>query len=68
MKKIILAILMLVVVLLIIGFPFYLVILGFCYAATSNFWFGTGLVILGLILLRLIKPISILTGTDFKIF
>lgn len=66
--KIIFAILMGLIVYLIIGFPFYLIIIGFYYAATSHFILGSSIVIIGCLILRLMKPISILTGKDYKIF
>lgn len=68
MEKYIFAILMGIIVTTIICIPFFLIIIGFTIAATSNFWFGTLLIILNLIILRLIKPISILTHKDWKIF
>lgn len=68
MEKIILAIIMLFFVCVIIGLPFYLIIFGFYLAGTDAFWTGCCLVIVGLFILRLVKPISILMDKDYKIF
>ena len=68
--EIIYAIFILFFICVIIGFPFYLIIFGFYLAGTDpdTFWTGSCLVIIGLIILRLVKPISILMGKDYKIF
>ncbi len=68
MEKYIIAVIMGCIVLLTIFLPVYLIILGFYYATIDKFLLGCGLVFLGLVVLRLIKPISIITGKDYKIF
>lgn len=63
-----LATLMFFIALFIICVPFDLIILGFYYVITIDFWVGCFYIALGFILLRLIKPISIITGKDYQIF
>jgi hypothetical protein len=64
-----LAFLMFLIGLSIVCIPFYLVIYGFYYIITTgSFGGGCFCIVLGFILLRLIKPISIITGKDYKIF
>ena len=46
--------------------PLYLVWIGF--VGKSSFWTKMLLVVIGLVLCRLTKPISIITGKDWKIF
>lgn len=47
--------------------PLYLVYAGFVFY-NDHFWVKLLLVLVGLILCRMVKPISIITGRDFKIF
>ena len=47
--------------------PLYLVCAGFVFY-NDHFWVKLLLVVVGLILCRMVKPISIITGRDFKIF
>ena len=47
--------------------PLYLVYIGFV-GPNVSFWARVGLVVIGLVLCRLVKPISIITGKDWKIF
>ena len=68
MEKIILAILAGCLVVFTILFPFYLVIVGFIKVFAGKLLGGALCVFIGLILLRLIKPISIITQKDYKIF
>ena len=64
--KFLLAALMLLLSLCLILSPLYLVWLGF--TGTGSFWIRVLLVVIGLLLCRLTKPISIITGRDWKIF
>ena len=64
--KFLLAALMLLLSLCLILSPLYLVWLGF--TGTGSFWIRVLLVVIGLVLCRLTKPISIITGRDWKIF
>lgn len=64
--KLLLAALMLLLSLCLILSPLYLVWLGF--TGTGSFWIRVLLVVIGLVLCRLTKPISIITGRDWKIF
>ena len=47
--------------------PLYLVYIGFVGSDVS-FWVRVVLVVIGLVLCRLVKPISIITGKDWKVF
>lgn len=47
--------------------PLYLVYAGFVFY-NDHFWVKLLLVVVGLILCRMVKPISIITARDFKIF
>lgn len=47
--------------------PLYLVYIGFVGSDVS-FWARVVLMVIGLVLCRLVKPISIITGKDWKIF
>ena len=47
--------------------PSYLVYIGFV-GPNVSFWVRVVLVVIGLVLCRLVKPISIITGKDWKIF
>ena len=64
--KLILAALMLLLSLCLILSPLYLVWLGFI--GTGSFWIRVLLVVTGLVLCRMAKPISVITGKDWKIF
>ena len=46
--------------------PLYLVWIGF--VGEGSLWIRVLLVVIGLVLCRLTKPISIITGWDWKIF
>ena len=64
--KLILAALMLLLTLALILSPLYLVWLGL--TGTGSFWIRALLVVTGLVLCRMAKPISVITGKDWKIF
>jgi hypothetical protein len=64
--KLLLAALMLLLSLCLILSPLYLVWLGL--TGTGNFWIRALLVVAGLVLCRMAKPISVITGKDWKIF
>lgn len=64
--KLLLAALMLLLTLALILSPLYLVWLGL--TGTGSFWIRALLVVIGLVLCRMAKPISIITGRDWKIF
>ena len=65
--KLLLAALLLLLSMALICSPLYLVYIGFVGSDVS-FWARVGLVVIGLVLCRVIKPISIITGKDWKIF
>ena len=65
MKRV-LAIVMLLLALALILSPLYLVWLGL--TGTGSFWIRVLLVVTGLVLCRMAKPISVITGKDWKIF
>ena len=64
--KLLFAALMLLLTLCLLLSPLYLVWIGF--VGESCFWTRILLVVIGLLLCRLTKPISIITGRDWKIF
>ena len=64
--KLLLAALMLLLSLCLILSPLYLVWLGL--TGTGSFWIRVLLVMTGLVLCRMAKPISVITGEDWKIF
>ena len=64
--KLLFAALMLLLTLALILSPLYLVWLGL--TGTGSFWIRALLVVAGLVLCRMTKPISIITGRDWKIF
>ena len=64
--KLLLAALMLLLTLALILSPLYLVWIGF--VGEGSFWTKSLLVVIGLILCRMVKLISIITGRDWKIF
>ena len=47
--------------------PLYLVYAGIVLS-TNHFWIKVVLVVVGLILCRMVKPISVLSGKDLKVF
>lgn len=65
--KLLLAALLLLLSMALICSPLYLVYIGFVGSDVS-FWARVGLVMIGLGLCRLVKPISIITGKDWKVF
>lgn len=64
--KLLLTALMLLLTLCLILSPLYLVWLGL--TGTGSFWIRVLLVVTGLVLCRMAKPISVITGKDWKIF
>ena len=64
--KLLLAALLLLLTLCLILSPLYLVWLGL--TGTGSFWIRALLVVTGLVLCRMAKPISVITGKDWKIF
>ena len=65
--KILLAALSLLLTIVLICSPLYLVYIGFVESDVS-FWVRVVLVMIGLGLCRVVKPISIITGKDWKVF
>jgi hypothetical protein len=65
--KLFLAALSLLLSIALVCSPLYLVYIGFVGSDVS-FWLRVVLVVIGLVLCRLVKPISIITGKDWKIF
>ena len=65
--KLLLATLTLLLVITLVCSPLYLVYIGFV-GPNVSFWARVGLVVIGLVLCRVVKPISIITGKDWKIF
>lgn len=65
--KLLLAALSLLLAIALVCSPLYLVYIGFLCPNVS-FWVRVLLVVIGLVLCRLVKPISIITGKDWKIF
>lgn len=65
--KVLLAALTLLITLALICSPLYLVYAGFVFY-NDHFWVKVLLVVVGLILCRMVKPLSIITGKDLKIF
>lgn len=65
--KLLFAALTLLLVIALVCSPLYLVYIGFVGSDVS-FWARVGLVVIGLVLCRVVKPISIITGKDWKIF
>ena len=64
--KLLLAALLLLLTLCLILSPLYLVWLGL--TGTGSCWIRVLLVVTGLVLCRMAKPISVITGKDWKIF
>ena len=65
--KVLLASLTLLLTIALVCSPLYLVYAGIVFY-NDHFWMKVLLVVVGLILCRITKPLSILTGKDFKIF
>jgi hypothetical protein len=65
--KLLLAALSLLLTLALVCSPLYLVYIG-CVSPNISFWVRDVLVVVGLVLCRVVKPISIITGKDWKIF
>ena len=65
--NLLLAALSLLLTLALICSPLYLVYIGFV-GPNVSFWVRVELVVIGLVLCRLVKPISIITGKDWKVF
>ena len=65
--KLFLAALSLLLAIALICSPLYLVYIGFV-GANVSFWVRVVLVMIGLGLCRVVKPISIITGKDWKVF
>lgn len=65
--KLLFAALFLLLTLALICSPLYLVYIGFV-GPNISFWVRVVLVVVGLVLCRVVKPISIITGKDWKIF
>lgn len=65
--KVLIAALTLLVTLALICSPLYLVYAGFVFY-NDHFWVKILLVAVGLVLCRMVKPLSIITGKDLKIF
>jgi len=65
--KLLLAALSLLLAIALVCSPLYLVYIGFV-GPNVSFWVRVGLVVVGLVLCRVVKPISVITGKDWKIF
>jgi hypothetical protein len=65
--KLFLAALSLLLSIALVCSPLYLVYIGFVGSDVS-FWARVVLMVIGLVLCRVVKPISIITGKDWKIF
>ena len=65
--KLLLAALTLLLSIALVCSPLYLVYIGFV-GPNVSFWVRVVLVMIGLVVCRVIKPISIITGKDWKIF
>ena len=64
--KILFATLFLLATIALICSPIYLIYVGFVYSGA--FWVKALLVVIGLIICRMTKPLSVITGKDFMIF
>lgn len=64
--KILFATLFLLATIALICSPLYLIYVGFVYSGA--FWVKALLVVIGLIICRMTKPISVITGKDLVIF
>ena len=65
--KILLVSLTLLLTIALVCSPLYLVYAGIVFY-NDNFWMKVLLVVVGLVLCRMVKPLSIITGKDLKIF
>ena len=65
--KLLLAALSLLLTLALVCSPLYLVYIGLI-GPNISFWVRVVLVVIGLVLCRVVKPISIITGKDWKVF
>lgn len=65
--KLLLAALSLLLTIALVCSPLYLVYIGFV-GPNVSFWVRVALVVIGLVLCRVVKPISIITGKDWKVF
>ena len=65
--KILLVSLTLLLTIALVCSPLYLVYAGIVFY-NDHFWVKVLLVVVGLVLCRMVKPISILTGKDLKVF
>ena len=65
--KLLFAALSLLLTLALVCSPLYLVYIGFL-GPNVSFWVRVVLVVIGLVLCRLVKPISIITDKDWKVF
>ena len=65
--KLLLAALSLLLSIALICSPLYFVYIGFV-GSIDSFWVRVVLVVIGLVLCRVVKPISIITGKDWKVF
>jgi len=65
--KILLASLTLLLTIALVCSPLYLVYAGIVFY-NDHFWVKVLLVVVGLVLCRMVKPISILTGKGLKVF
>ena len=65
--KILLASLTLLLTIALVCSPFYLVYAGIVFY-NDHFWMKVLLVVVGLVLCRMVKPISIITGKNLKVF
>ena len=63
--KILFATLFLLATIALICSPIYLIYVGFVYSGA--FWVKALLVVIGLIICRMTKPLSVITGKDFVI-
>ncbi len=64
--KILFATLFLLATIALICSPIYLIYVGFVYSGA--FWVRALLVVIGLIICRMTKPLSVITGKDLVIF
>ena len=64
--KILFATLFLLATVVLICSPLYLIYVGFVYSGA--FWVKALLVVIGLIICRMTKPISVITGKDLVMF
>ena len=64
--KILFATLFLLATMALICSPIYLIYVGFVYSGA--FWVKALLVVIGLIICRMTKPLSVITGKDLVIF